>query len=191
MPSGSIRRTKSDGRPEWVQHFASSSGRTTFSHYGKSRGGVVHTKLTWGTGVYEQNVLPLLRGLNAPTHKLGVLPGSDMFMARRHVAASTPPSPINEYLAADHFTNTPIRRIGARRNRHGLRQWQVTPGMKIDYSKLGPSPAEGSPEYQRCRPIYAEPQSPWPSVCWRSSQVPVGMDEGSAPAAPEFAAATR
>ena len=93
-------------------------------------------------------------------------PGVDLFMARRFLRTTLPPPflhcyghskyPMQQY--AGKFTTLPYALWGrdghlpmwATKNRDGLKQWQLTPGVGIDFSKLGISPAVGSPEWHEC-----------------------------------------
>ena len=42
------------------------------------------------------------------------------------------------------------------KNREGLKQWPLTPGVAVDFSKLGIAPAVGSPEWRKRTPVCTE-----------------------------------
>ncbi len=144
--------TTSNLGPEWLRHY--------------------QRNLRWGAGVYEQNVLPLLRALSTDQFDVAYLPGHDCFMARRFQAAAVPPpfvhcygrdkQPMTSYLEAGRCSTLPFALWGqeghkplwAFPDKAGVKHWRVIPGVRIDYGKLGIAPATGCPSWAPCSPVY-------------------------------------
>ena len=109
---------------------------------------------------------------------------------------------MQQYLDAGKFTTLPYALWGqdghpplwSTKNREGLKQWPLTPGVAVDFNKLGIAPAVGSPEWRKRTPVCLFAQdalNPKTWTCCCSARCQKVQTGGKAPAAPAEPAAAQ